>query len=303
MMLSPKDRDKLLIYVASSLAKERKVRGLKLNYPEAVALITASVLEGIRDGKTMPITVFIDNINSDMTSDIQRAMPAGIMGFGNELKFEGLNVSVAETDLYPHEASFVDYMIASALVLDSFLIAGTLSAFSVAVEFESKSAKLLVASPVHPIIPLMGRVAATILVSMGALAVTTIVALIGYGIFPFHFVEMLFVLFFSLVIFGCVGAALGAVMKKTLPVAMLILGLALPLYLFSGSYEPQRFDGDFIWIAAHFSPEYYAVGLMEHAVFDLRITPEPLSALVLALVGWAVFALVLAWHYSRRGFL
>ena len=53
MMLSPKDRDKLFIYVASSLAKERKARGLKLNYPEAVALITASVLEGIRDGKSV----------------------------------------------------------------------------------------------------------------------------------------------------------------------------------------------------------------------------------------------------------
>ncbi len=53
MMLSPKDRDKLLIYVASSLAKERKSRGLKLNYPEAVALITAFVLEGIREGKSV----------------------------------------------------------------------------------------------------------------------------------------------------------------------------------------------------------------------------------------------------------
>jgi urease gamma subunit len=53
MMLSPKDRDKLLIYVASTLAKERKARGLKLNYPEAVALITASVLEGIREGRSV----------------------------------------------------------------------------------------------------------------------------------------------------------------------------------------------------------------------------------------------------------
>ena len=53
MMLSQKDRDKLLIYMASSLAKERRARGLKLNYPEAIALITAEVLEGIRDGKTV----------------------------------------------------------------------------------------------------------------------------------------------------------------------------------------------------------------------------------------------------------
>ncbi len=53
MMLSQKERDKLLIYVASSLAKERRARGLRLNYPEAVALITAEMLEGIREGKTV----------------------------------------------------------------------------------------------------------------------------------------------------------------------------------------------------------------------------------------------------------
>jgi urease gamma subunit len=53
MMLSQKERDKLLIYVASSLAKERRAKGLKLNYPEAIALITGEILEGIREGKTV----------------------------------------------------------------------------------------------------------------------------------------------------------------------------------------------------------------------------------------------------------
>ncbi|MBI5043401.1 MAG: urease subunit gamma [Nitrospirae bacterium] len=51
MLLSQKERDKLLIYVAASLARERKAKGLKLNYPEAVAIITADVLEAIREGK------------------------------------------------------------------------------------------------------------------------------------------------------------------------------------------------------------------------------------------------------------
>ena len=53
MMLSQKERDKLLIYVASSLAKERRARGLRLNYPEAIALITGEILEGIREEKTV----------------------------------------------------------------------------------------------------------------------------------------------------------------------------------------------------------------------------------------------------------
>ncbi|MDO4244946.1 MAG: urease subunit beta [Deinococcus sp.] len=51
MQLTERERDKLLIYVAAALAKERRARGLKLNHPEAVALITAAVLEGIRDGQ------------------------------------------------------------------------------------------------------------------------------------------------------------------------------------------------------------------------------------------------------------
>lgn len=51
MHLTPREQEKLLIYMAAQLAKERRGRGLKLNYPEAVALITSAVLEGIRDGK------------------------------------------------------------------------------------------------------------------------------------------------------------------------------------------------------------------------------------------------------------
>jgi urease subunit gamma len=53
MHLSPQERDKLLIFLAGELARARKGRGLKLNYPEAVALITSQLLEWARDGKTV----------------------------------------------------------------------------------------------------------------------------------------------------------------------------------------------------------------------------------------------------------
>ncbi|MDY0409855.1 urease subunit gamma [Virgibacillus soli] len=53
MQLTPRETDKLMIVVAADLAKRRKERGLKLNYPEAVALITYEILEGARDGKTV----------------------------------------------------------------------------------------------------------------------------------------------------------------------------------------------------------------------------------------------------------
>ena len=53
MDLSPRDKDKLLIFTAALLAERRKAKGLKLNYPEAIALITAEVMEGAREGRTV----------------------------------------------------------------------------------------------------------------------------------------------------------------------------------------------------------------------------------------------------------
>jgi len=53
MELTPREKDKLLIFTAALLAERRKARGLKLNYPEAIALISAAIMEGARDGNTV----------------------------------------------------------------------------------------------------------------------------------------------------------------------------------------------------------------------------------------------------------
>jgi urease subunit gamma len=53
MELSPREKDKLLLFTAALLAERRKARGLKLNYPEAMAYISAAILEGARDGRTV----------------------------------------------------------------------------------------------------------------------------------------------------------------------------------------------------------------------------------------------------------
>ena len=53
MQLSPQEKDKLLIFTAALVAERRKDKGLKLNYPEAIAYISAAILEGAREGKTV----------------------------------------------------------------------------------------------------------------------------------------------------------------------------------------------------------------------------------------------------------
>ncbi len=54
MMLTPREKEKLYIFIAAELARKRKQRGLKLNHPEAVSIITDHILEGARDGKSVP---------------------------------------------------------------------------------------------------------------------------------------------------------------------------------------------------------------------------------------------------------
>ena len=53
MELTPREKDKLLIFTAGLLAERRRARGLKLNYPEAVALISCAIMEGARDGRSV----------------------------------------------------------------------------------------------------------------------------------------------------------------------------------------------------------------------------------------------------------
>jgi urease subunit gamma len=53
MHLTPREQEKLLVFTAAELARRRRARGLKLNHPEALAIITAEILEGIRDGRTV----------------------------------------------------------------------------------------------------------------------------------------------------------------------------------------------------------------------------------------------------------
>ena len=67
MELTPRERDKLLIFTAGLVAERRRARGLKLNYPESVALISAAILEGARDGRT------VAELMSDGTKILSRA--------------------------------------------------------------------------------------------------------------------------------------------------------------------------------------------------------------------------------------
>jgi ABC-type multidrug transport system permease subunit len=175
-----------------------------------------------------------------------------------------------------------------------------LGAVAVAREFETKTASLLIIAPINPLFPMIGRILATSIISAGTMALAVAIVIFGHGVIPTHPFALIMTLLLCILIFGFLGAALGAILKRSLPVAALVYGIALPLYLFSGTYEPERFDGNTIWILAHFSPLYYAVGMLEYAALDLRVTPEPVWLNMIILLGWATLALFSLQYTMRR---
>ncbi len=88
MELTPREKDKLLLFTAALLAERRKARGLKLNYPEAMALISAAILEGARDGRS-----------------VAELMSAGAEVLGRDEVMDGVPEMIPEVQV---EATFPD---------------------------------------------------------------------------------------------------------------------------------------------------------------------------------------------------
>ena len=86
MELSPREKDKLLIFTAALLAERRRARGLKLNYPESVALISAAVMEGARDGKTVA-TLMSEGRTILSRADVMEGVPEMISDIQVEATF------------------------------------------------------------------------------------------------------------------------------------------------------------------------------------------------------------------------
>jgi urease gamma subunit len=84
MHLTPREQEKLLIFTAAEVARRRRARGLKLNHPEALAIITAETLEGIRDGRTVSdlMAAGLDILRRD---DVMEGVPEMI----DEVQIEG----------------------------------------------------------------------------------------------------------------------------------------------------------------------------------------------------------------------
>ena len=103
-----------------------------------IITIPAGFSDDVARGVTVPIDVRIDNVNVDLTNDVQRALPAAIVAFGRGNTFPGLRVRMDEHDVLSHDTGYIPYLVVSALALDAMVIAGVLGAMATAREWERR---------------------------------------------------------------------------------------------------------------------------------------------------------------------
>lgn len=266
-----------------------------------IITIPAGFSADVENGKTVPLDVRIDNVNVDMTHDVQRALPAAIVAFGWANKFPGIRVQMVEHDVNPQDTGYIPYLVVSALALDAMVIAGILGAMATAREWEYGTVKLLRLSPASPAVTLAGKLVVSGAVAAGALGIALLAIVFVYGVVPVAPWTTVFTLLACVAIFTCVGAWLGALLKRTMAAVPLLFGLAMPFYIDSGALEPTRFDGEAIWMIAHLSPVYYAVGVLEWAFHGLRVTPEPVYVDLLVLLAIALVAAMLTLGRLSKG--
>jgi ABC-2 type transport system permease protein len=266
----------------------------------AILWIPADFSQHMAHHTMMRIHFVVDNVNADLTNEVELGISPAARAFAVANHFPGIRVVTTEKDLVKPGVGFIPYLVISALALAAFVVAGTLAASAVAREFEGRTVAYLKLSPTHPLVPITGRLLATGAVSAGAVLVAALLVVAGYGVVPDHPVEVAAGLLLCVVIFSCIGAGIGTLVRRTLPLSALIFGLALALYLDSGSLEPARFYGNILWVVAHTSPVYYAVGILQHAVHGIQVTPETIPVNFAALIGWALLAAGAAWLGLRR---
>lgn len=286
----------------SLLPMDARTAASALHDGELVASITipAGFDAAVNAGDTVAIPLAVDNVNVDLTDDVQRALPSAITTFGHQLHLPEVRLAVAEHDLLASDTGYIPYLTVSALALDALVVAATLAALAVARDRELRTMRVWRTSPAGAAAVLAGRLSATGLVSLLAVVVSAACVVAGYGVGVRHPLEMIGALLACTAIFTCVGAWIGAALRRTIAVVPLVFGMALPLYVDSGALEPARFDGDVIWWIAHASPVYYAVGVMEDAFHGLRVTPEPVWVDAAALGGFAALSLALALRSLQR---
>lgn len=266
----------------------------------AVVTIPPDFDSRIHANQSVQVGVQINNLNTDFTNDVRRAIPLSITSFYGKAFPNLVTITPHEIDWYPQTTDYIPYLGVSILVI-SLMVGGLLQAgTSSAKEWESGTMKELLLSPANRWSMLVGKMLGAFTISLAPVVLVVAVVVFILGVWPVHWSEVVWVTLLTLLIFIALGTLLGTLIKRWQPVTALAFGLSIPMFFISGAFGPISFEVPITQVIAKIFPVYYAIVLQQHAFhgFDLNTYSVGLNALIL--VGYALIVLALTTLVLRR---
>ncbi len=266
----------------------------------AVVTIPADFDTRLRQNQPVQVGVQINNLNTDFTNDIRRAVPLSITLFYARAFPHLVSVTPSEQDFYPQDTDYIPYLTVSILVI-SLMIGGLLQAgTSSAQEWENGTIKELLLSPAGRWEILIGKMLGAFLLSLASTALLLAVLILVVGVVPLHWGEVIGFSLLTLFIFIALGTLLGTIFKNRQPVMALSFGVSLPLFFLSGAFGPISFTTPAVEALARIFPVYYAIVLEQHAFHGFTLNTLGVGGNLLILAAYALGLIVLVTLVLQR---
>jgi ABC-type transport system involved in multi-copper enzyme maturation permease subunit len=254
----------------------------------------------ITQNQPVHVGVEINNLNTDFTNDIRRAVPLSITSFYGKAFPSLVTVTPKEDDFYQQDTDYIPYLTVSILVL-GLVMGGILqSGTSSAREYEHQTIKELLLSPASRWAIIVGKMLGAFIMSLASIVVVLVVLIFIIGVHPVHWNEVIAFNLLTLIIFIAWGTLLGSLFKVRQPVIALAFGTSIPLFFLSGAFGPISFSTPAIQVIAQIFPVYYAIVLQQHAFHNFNLNPYGTNVDVLVLVAYALGLILLTSIVLRR---
>src|SRR5579872_4977561 len=187
----------------------------------AVVTIPANFDTQVRQNQPVQVGVQINNLNTDFTNDIRRAVPLSITSFYAKAYPNVVTITPNEIDLHAQDTDYIPYLTVSILVI-GLVLAGILqSGTAAAREYENETIKELLLSPARRWAVILGKILGAFVMSIASVIVVLCVLIFVIRVWPAHWGEVIGVTLLCLVIFIAWGTLLGTLIKQRQPVTAL----------------------------------------------------------------------------------
>ena len=294
-----------------SMAGAHSFRLQRANKDEATSLIEAGRIVAvvtippnfdtqIKNNQPVTVDVRINNLNTDFTNDIRRAVPLSITSFYAKAFPNVVTIVPQEQDQYQQDTDYIPYLTVSILVI-ALVVGGLLqSGTSAAREWENSTMKELLLSPASRWAVVTGKMLGALVMSLASVVVVLAVLIFIIGVRPLHWGAVIGFTLLTLAIFIALGTLLGTLLKQRQAFTGLAFGLAIPLFFISGAFGPISFNVPIIQVIAQIFPVYYAIVLQQYAFHGFALNTYGVTANTLILCGFALGLILLSALVLRR---